>query len=68
MCEVLDDTAAQVILALENDDSIRRVAQHLHAPYETIRLAVNRVEDTGYISMRTVSTSPMITFEKQHES
>jgi len=31
MYEVLDDTAAQTILAIESGDSIRRVAQHLHA-------------------------------------
>ncbi|ELZ40814.1 hypothetical protein C463_14520 [Halorubrum californiense DSM 19288] len=32
MYEVLDDTAAQVILAIESGDSIRRVAHHLHTP------------------------------------
>ncbi|MFC6874959.1 helix-turn-helix domain-containing protein [Halobellus marinus] len=50
MYEVLDDTAAQVILTIESGDSIRRVAQHLHTPYETVRQAVNRLEDSGYIS------------------
>jgi DNA-binding Lrp family transcriptional regulator len=50
MYEVLDDTAVQVILAIESGDSIRRVAQHLHTPYETVRQAVNRLEDAGYIS------------------
>jgi len=50
MYEVLDDTAAQVILAIESGDSIRRVAQHLHTPYETVRQAVNRLEDAGYVS------------------
>jgi len=45
MYEVLDDTAAQVILAIKSGDSIRRVAQHLHRPYETVRQAVNRLED-----------------------
>jgi len=50
MCEVIDDTAAQVILAIESRDSIRRVAQHLHTPYETVRQAVNPLEDAGYIS------------------
>ena len=50
MYEVLDDTAAQIILAIESGDSIRRVAQHLHTPYETVRQAVNRLEDSGYIS------------------
>jgi len=49
MYEVLDDTAAQVILAIESGDSIRRVAQHLHTPYETVRQAVNRLEDAGYV-------------------
>ena len=49
MYEVLDDTAAQVILAIESGDSIRRVAQHLHTPYETVRQAANRLEDAGYI-------------------
>jgi DNA-binding Lrp family transcriptional regulator len=49
MYEVLDDTAAQVILAIESGDSIRRVAQRLHTPYETVRQAVNRLEDAGYI-------------------
>jgi DNA-binding transcriptional MocR family regulator len=50
MYEVLDDTAAQVILSIESGDSIRRVAQHLHTPYETVRQAVNRLEEAGYIS------------------
>ena len=49
MYEILDDTAAQVILAIESGDSIRRVAQHLHTPYETVRQAVNRLEDAGYV-------------------
>ena len=49
MYEVLDDTAAQVILAIESGDSIRRVAQHLHTPYETVRQAANRLEDAGYV-------------------
>ena len=49
MYEVLDDTAAQVILAIESGDSIRRVAQRLHTPYETVRQAVNRLEDAGYV-------------------
>jgi len=49
MYEVLDDTAAQVILAIESGDSIRSVAQHLHTPYETVRQAVNRLEAAGYI-------------------
>ena len=50
MYEVLDDTAAQTILAIESGDSIRRVAQHLQTPYETVRQAVNRLEDVGYVT------------------
>ena len=50
MYEVLDDTAAQTILAIESGDSILRVAQHVHTPYETVRQAVNRLEDAGYVS------------------
>jgi DNA-binding Lrp family transcriptional regulator len=49
MYEVLDDTAAQIILATDSGDSIRRVAQHLHTPYETVRQAVNRLEDAGFV-------------------
>jgi len=49
MYEIFDDTAAQVILAIESGDSIRRVAQHLHTPYETVRQTVNRLEDAGYV-------------------
>ena len=48
--EVLGDTAAQVILAIESRDFIRRVTQHLHTPYETMRQAVNRLEDADYVS------------------
>ena len=50
MYEVIDDTATQIILATESGDSIRRVAQHLHTPYETVRQAVNRLEDAGYVT------------------
>jgi len=49
MYEVLDDTAAQIILAIESGDSIRRVAQTLQTPYETVRGAVDRLEDAGYV-------------------
>jgi DNA-binding Lrp family transcriptional regulator len=49
MYDILDDTAAQVILATQSGDSIRRVAQRLHTPYETVRQAVNRLEDEGYV-------------------
>ena len=51
MYEVIDDTAAQVILAIECGDSIRCVAQHLHTSYETMRQAVNRLEDAGYVPL-----------------
>ena len=50
MYEVLDDTAAQTILAIESGDSIRRVAHHLHTPYKAVRQAVNRLKDADYIS------------------
>lgn len=49
MYEILDDTAAQIVLAVEPGDSIRRVAQRLHRPYETVRQAVNRLEEAGYL-------------------
>ncbi len=58
MYEVLDDTAAQVILTIESGDSIRRVAQNLHRPYETVRQAVNRLEEQGTSTMASLlSTS-----------
>ncbi|TSD13542.1 RNA polymerase subunit sigma-70 [Haloglomus irregulare] len=50
MYELFDETAARVLLAIESGDSIRQVAQHLHAPYETVRQAVNRLEDAGYLA------------------
>jgi Mn-dependent DtxR family transcriptional regulator len=50
MYEMLDDTAAQVILAIGSGDSIRRVAHHLHTPYEAVRQAMNRLEDVGYVT------------------
>lgn len=50
MYEPLDRTAAQVVLALEPGDSIRRVSQRVQRPYETVRQAVNRLEDTGYLT------------------
>jgi hypothetical protein len=49
MYETFDDTAARVLLALESGDSIRRVARSLHAPYETVRQAVDRLEQAGYL-------------------
>ena len=50
MYEVLDDTAAQTILAIDSGDSIRRVAHQIQTPYETVRQAVNRLEDAGYVT------------------
>jgi hypothetical protein len=50
MYEVFDETAAQTILAIESGDSIRSIAQRLHTPYETVRQAVNRLEDAGYVT------------------
>jgi hypothetical protein len=50
MYELFDETAARVLLAIEPGDSIRRVAHHLHTPYETVRQAVNRLEDAGYLT------------------
>jgi len=49
MYEVFDDTAVRVILALESGDSIRRVSQRLQTPYETVRQAVNRLEEAGFV-------------------
>jgi hypothetical protein len=49
MYEVLDDTAARVILATESGDSISRVAESLQTPYETVRQAVIRLEDAGFV-------------------
>ncbi|MFC7185996.1 RNA polymerase subunit sigma-70 [Halorubrum yunnanense] len=50
MYEVLNNTAAQTLLAIKSGDSIRRVSQRLHTPYETVRQAVNQLEDAGYVS------------------
>jgi len=49
MYEVFDDTAVRVILALESGDSIRRVSQRLQTSYETVRQAVNRLEEAGFV-------------------
>jgi DNA-binding Lrp family transcriptional regulator len=49
MYEVFDDTTASVLLAVESGDSIRRVAQRIHTPYETVRQAVNRLEAAGFV-------------------
>ena len=50
MYELFDETAAGVLLAVNPGESIRQVAQHLQTPYETIRQAVNRLEDAGYLA------------------
>lgn len=50
MYEVIDETAAQVLLALDSGDSIRRVAHRVDRPYETVRQAVNRLEDAGFLA------------------
>jgi len=50
MYELFDETAARILLAIDPGDSIRQVAHRLHTPYETVRQAVNRLEDAGYIS------------------
>jgi hypothetical protein len=50
MYELFDETAARVLLAIESGNSIRQVAQHIHTPYETVRQAVNRLEDAGYLA------------------
>ena len=49
MYEPFDGTAVRVLLAVNPGDSIRTVAQHLHTPYETVRQAVNQLEDAGYL-------------------
>ena len=49
MYEPFEETAARVLLAVNPGDSIRTVAQHLHTPYETVRQAVNQLEDRGYL-------------------
>lgn len=49
MYEVFDDIGGQVILALTPGDSIRRVAQRIHAPYETVRQTINTLEAAGFI-------------------
>ena len=49
MYEVFDDTSVQIILTLDPGDSIRHVAQRIHAPYETVRQAVNTLEEAGFV-------------------
>jgi hypothetical protein len=45
----VNDTVAQVVLAIESGDSICRVAQSLQTPYETVRQTVNRHKEAGYV-------------------
>jgi DNA-binding Lrp family transcriptional regulator len=49
MYEIFDDTSGQVILTLSPGDSIRQVARRIHAPYETVRQAVNTLEEAGFV-------------------
>ena len=49
MYEVFDDTRVRVLLALSDGDSIRRVAQRIQTPYETVRQAVNALETAGFV-------------------
>ena len=65
MYELFDGTAARVLLAIESGDSIRQVAQHIHTPYETVRQAVNRLEDAGYL---TYDDGLFATEDRVHEA
>lgn len=49
MYELTNDTEAQVLVATETGDSIRAVAGRIQRPYETVRQAVNRLEDAGFV-------------------
>lgn len=49
MYELMNETAAQVLLATEPGDSIRAVAGRIQRPYETTRQAVDRLEDAGFV-------------------
>jgi DNA-binding Lrp family transcriptional regulator len=49
MYELMDETAAQVLLATETGDSIRAIAGRIQRPYETVRQAVDRLEDAGFV-------------------
>jgi hypothetical protein len=49
MYEMFDGTCGQVLLALSPGDSIRRVAQRIQTPYETVRQAVNTLEAAGFV-------------------
>lgn len=50
MYELLDRTAAQIILALDAGDSIRHVAHRIQCPYETVRQSVNRLQEAGFLA------------------
>ena len=49
MYELFNDTRVRVLLALSPGDSIRRVAQRIQSPYETVRQAVNTLEAGGFV-------------------
>lgn len=49
MYETFDATAVRVLLGMDSGDSIRRVSQRVAVPYETVRQAVNRLEDAGFV-------------------
>lgn len=49
MYEPFGDTAVQVLLAIDPGDSIRRVAQRIQTPYETVRQTVNDLEEAGFV-------------------
>ena len=49
MYEAIDETAIQVLLVTEPEDSIRSVAQRIQTPYETVRQAVNQLESAGFV-------------------
>ena len=49
MYEIFDDTRVRILLALSDGDSIRRVAQRIQTPYETVRQAVNALEAAGFV-------------------
>jgi len=49
MYELMNEPAAQVLLATETGDSIRAVAGRIQRPYETVRQAVDRLEEAGLV-------------------
>jgi hypothetical protein len=50
MYELFGETAVRVLFATESGNSIRYVALYLHAPDETVRQAVTRLEDADYLA------------------